>query len=60
MTLDEINQTVKDVEAKVSNIKEMIVDYSNCKNETSKQYLLAAISKMTDSLKAATIHTRTV
>ena len=58
MTLEEITKTITDVEGKVDNIKEMIADYNTCKNETSKQYLLAAISKLTDSLKGTTIHPR--
>ena len=60
MTLDEISKTLADIDVKVSNIKEMITDYNVCKNDTSKQYLLAAISKLTDSLKVATIHPRAV
>lgn len=58
MTLEEITKTIAEVEGKVGNIKEMIADYNACKNDTSKQYLLAAISKLTDSIKAATIHPR--
>ena len=58
MTLEEITKTIADVEGKVDNIKGMIADYNACKNERSKQYLLAAISKLTDSLKVATIHPR--
>lgn len=58
MTLEEITKTIADVEGKVDNIKGMITDYNACKNETSKQYLLAAISKLTDSLKGTTIHPR--
>ena len=58
MTLEEITKTIADVEGKVDNIKGMIADYNACKNEISKQYLLAAISKLTDSLKVATIHSR--
>ncbi len=59
MTLDEISKTLADIDVKVSNIKEMIADYSVCKNDTSKQYLLAAISKLTEPLKGAIIHPRT-
>ena len=58
MTLEEITKTIADVEGKVDNIKGMNADYNACKNETSKQYLLAAISKLTDSLKGTTIHPR--
>lgn len=59
MTLDEVSKTLAEIDIKVGNIKEMIADYNVCKNETSKQYLLAAISKLTESLKAATVHPRT-
>lgn len=59
MTLDEISKTLADIDVKVSNIKEMITDYNVCKNDTSKQYLLAAISKLTEPLKGAIIHPRT-
>ena len=53
MELQEIEQTISSVEKGIENIRGMIEDYKQCKNETSKSFLLAAISKFTNPYKTA-------
>lgn len=55
MELTEINQVVEDTEKKIKNIKDMIIDYNACVNETSKTVLLAAISKYASQFKPQAI-----
>ena len=54
MELQEIEQTISSVEKGIENIRGMIEDYKQCKNETSKSFLLAAISKFATPYKTAT------
>ena len=50
MEIPQIVKALDEILSKVNEIKEMIVDFDNCKNQTSKQYLLAAINKMTAAI----------
>lgn len=45
MEIVEIETLLDNAEKSIQNVREMIADYSMIKNETSKQYLLAAINK---------------
>ena len=51
MDIPEIETLLTSTENQIKNIREMIADYSVIKNETSKQYLLAAINKFANQLK---------
>ena len=52
MEINEVQTIIADAEKKIANLKEMIVDYDACKNETAKSVLLAAISKYAGFLKS--------
>lgn len=51
MEINEVQTIIADAEKKIANLKEMIVDYDACKNETAKSILLAAISKYATPFK---------
>lgn len=53
MEFAEIQTIITDTEKKITNLKEMMVDYNACKNETAKSILLAAISKYASQFKSS-------
>lgn len=54
MEISEVNSIVEDIEKRIKNIKDMLVDYNVCTSETSKSILLAAISKYVSQVKPQT------
>jgi hypothetical protein len=55
MEILEIEKLLSDAETRIVNLKEMIEDFKVCKNETSKQYLNAAINKLVTEFKPQTV-----
>ena len=51
MTLDEVNETIKQAEAKLNEIKQIISDMNACQGEKSKTVLLMTASKLADQFK---------
>ena len=51
MTIDEVNEVVKQTEAKINEIKSIVSDINACQSDKSKTILLMAATKLADQFR---------
>ena len=51
MTIDEVNEVVKQSEAKINEIKSIISEINACQSDKSKTILLMAATKLADQFR---------